>query len=57
VKKDNEIIIIIIIIILKGAENFEKNNLCIEMQRNVKNDGTSNNWSHRNGKKIIKEIF
>ena len=54
-KKDNEIIIIIIII--KGAENFEKNNLCIEMQRNVKNDGTSNNWSHRNGKKIIKEIF
>jgi len=41
----------------KEAENFEKNNLCIEMQRNVKHDGTSNNWSHRNGKKRINEKF
>jgi len=50
VTRDSEIIIIIIIIIIKGAEKILENNLCIEMQRIVKHDGTSNNWSHRNGK-------
>jgi len=50
VKREREIIKIIIIIIIKGAEKILENNLCIEMQRIVKHDGTSNNWSHRNGK-------